>query len=66
LHHIPRSFWVSLTAYWLVAIDLTGQHTAVIHKLYKEFGPVVRIGPKEASFADIESVNEIYSRQTPS
>jgi hypothetical protein len=66
LHYIPRSFWVSLTAYWLVAIDLTGQHTAVIHKLHKEFGPVVRIGLKEASFIDIESVNGIYSQQTPS
>jgi hypothetical protein len=37
----------------------------VIHRLHAKYGTVVRIGPAELSFADIESVNEIYSQQTP-
>ena len=45
-------------------IDLAGHRTSKIHQLHLKYGPVVKIGPKEVSFADQASVNEIYSQQT--
>jgi len=64
LRHIPGPFLASLTDYWLVLIDLAGFRTLTIHQLHSKYGPVVRVGPHEVSFADQASVNEIYSQQT--
>lgn len=64
LRNIPGPLWASLTDYWLVTVDLAGLRTTVIHRLHRTYGPVVRIGPSEVSFADIESVNQIYSQKT--
>ncbi|KAK5166454.1 uncharacterized protein LTR77_007997 [Saxophila tyrrhenica] len=64
LCHIPGPFLARLTPYWLVFIDLAGTRTTTIHQLHQKYGPVVRIGPKELSFADQASVNEMYSQQT--
>lgn len=64
LRRIPGPFLASMTEYWLVLIDLAGLRTLTIHQLHKKYGPVVRVGPHEVSFADQESINEIYSQQT--
>lgn len=64
LSRIPGPFLASITDYWLVLIDLAGLRTLTIHQLHQKYGPVVRVGPHEVSFADQESVNEIYSQQT--
>ena len=64
LSRIPGPFLASMTEYWLVLIDLAGLRTLKIHQLHQKYGPVVRVGPHEVSFADQESVNEIYSQQT--
>ena len=43
---------------------MAGDRTQTIHELHKRFGPAVRIGPNEVSYADAETVKEIYSQQT--
>jgi hypothetical protein len=63
LRRIPGPFVAGFTEYWLVVADLAGKRTETIHQLHRKYGPVVRVGPKEVSFAD-ESINAIYSQQT--
>lgn len=64
LRKIPGPFLASLTEYWLILIDLPGLRTTIIHKLHQQYGPVVRIGPNEVSFADMSIVKEIYGQQS--
>ena len=64
LRRIRGPFLASVTDYWLVLMDLAGLRTLTIHRLHLKYGPIVRIGPHEVSFADQDSVNEIYSQQT--
>ena len=45
-------------------IDLAGIRTTTIHQLHQKYGPTVRIGPNEVSFADVSIVREIYSQKT--
>ena len=45
-------------------IDLAGHRTTTIHKLHKQYGPVVRIAPDEVSFASSEALRDIYSHNT--
>ncbi|OQO05753.1 hypothetical protein B0A48_09847 [Cryoendolithus antarcticus] len=64
LRNIPGPFLASITGYWLVFVDLAGFRTTVIHKLHLRYGPTVRIGPQEVSFASAEAINTIYGQQT--
>ena len=45
-------------------IDLSGYRTSVLHRWHQKYGPVLRVGPKELSFAGSETVKEIYGQQT--
>jgi cytochrome P450 len=64
LKDIPGPFAAKLTQWWLIFTDLAGDRTTTIHELHKKYGPAVRIGPNEVSFANIESVKEIYGQAT--
>lgn len=64
LRHIPGPFWAKTTSKWLTIIDLLGHRTATIHQLHEQYGPVVRVGPHEVSFSNIESIKDIYGAQT--
>ncbi|KAI9813028.1 MAG: hypothetical protein M1832_006419 [Thelocarpon impressellum] len=61
LSRVPGPLFAALTSRWLLFIDLAGQRTATIHGLHQKYGPVVRIGPDDLSFADVEAVNDIYT-----
>lgn len=64
LRHIPGPFLATLTDFWLIFTDLAGLRTTTIHQLHQKYGPTVRIGPNEVSFADASVIQEIYSQKT--
>lgn len=64
LRPIPGPLLAKATSKWLLFIDLAGNRTTTLHNLHKRYGPAVRVGPKEVSYANVEAVKEIYSQQT--
>src|SRR5208282_4172798 len=46
---------------WRLAIDdFCACRTRTIHLLHAEYGPVVRVGPSEVSFASLSVLRQIY------
>ena len=48
----------------MIALEARGNRAVTIHRLHEQYGPVVRIGPKELSFASAEHVQHIYGQNT--
>ncbi len=65
LRNIPGPLPAKLTSQWLLFIDLAGNRTTYIHKLHQKYGPIVRIGPNEVSFASVDAIRDIYLGQKP-
>jgi hypothetical protein len=65
LKHIPGPFWASVTRLWIVHHVRKGDMDVVQRALHLEYGPLVRIGPDEASCADPEAIRKIYSTSSP-
>jgi hypothetical protein len=61
LTKLPGPFHTRFTAAWLKYKEFNGDRRAYIHNLHQEFGPVVRLGPNEVSFASAEAIKEIYT-----
>lgn len=40
--------------------EFAGQRRVYVHSLHEKYGPVVRLGPNEASFTAGEALREIY------
>ena len=40
--------------------EFRANRTKYVHRLHRKYGPVVRLAPKEVSFATLEGVKEIY------
>jgi hypothetical protein len=60
LRHIPGPLPAKLTKFWLLAIELSGRRALYVHALHQRYGPVVRVGPNELSFASAAAVRDIY------
>lgn len=43
--------------------EFSAQRRVYVHELHKRYGPVVRLGPNEASFTSLEALKEIYQSQ---
>lgn len=65
LNQIPGPWLAKFTPYYIILIDAAGNRTQHIHKLHQRYGPVIRIGPEEVSFASPSAIKEIYSQGTP-
>jgi cytochrome P450 len=61
---VPGPFIARLTKKWILFIDLSGSRARTVHELHKKYGPVVRLGPNELSFAAIEAVKPVYGTGT--
>lgn len=48
----------------MIFVDLAGDRTTTLHNLHKKYGPSVRVGPQEISYANVGAVKEIYGQQT--
>ncbi len=60
LRHIPGPLIGTLTPAWLFVIDTAGHRARYVHWLHQHYGPVVRIGPAELSFATAAAAHDIY------
>lgn len=64
----PGPLLAALTKHYIDIPWLTGHYPTHIHALHKRYGPVVRIGPNELSYASASSWKDIYgtsSRRKP-
>jgi cytochrome P450 len=59
LSRVPGPKLYALTK-WRLAKDDWGRRTRSIHALHKQYGPIVRIGPKEVHFNSITALRTIY------
>lgn len=57
---IPGPTHNVFTSFYLKYKEFSRQRRVYIHDLHQSYGPVVRLGPKEVSFATADAVKEIY------
>jgi Cytochrome P450 len=57
---IPGPTYSIFTSSYLKYKEFSRQRRLYIHELHQRYGPVVRLGPNEVSFATPDAVKEIY------
>jgi hypothetical protein len=57
---IPGPTHSIFTSLYLKYKEFSQQRRVYIHELHQRYGPVVRLGPNEVSFASADAVKEIY------
>ncbi|KAH8104189.1 high nitrogen upregulated cytochrome P450 monooxygenase 1 [Phellopilus nigrolimitatus] len=55
----PGPILAKLSILWLVRATVSGKYHMVLKHLHSEYGPYVRIGPNELSFADADLIPKI-------
>jgi cytochrome P450 len=60
LRPLPGPKLYRLTKWRLALDDFRASRTRTIHALHAKYGPAVRIGPSEVSFASLSAVRQIY------
>lgn len=60
LRRIPGPLLARVSRSWSRIGNLRGQKSQRIHGAHEKYGPVVRVGPNEISFADPKAVRDIY------
>src|SRR5277367_3515915 len=60
LRPLPGPKLYRLTKWRLALDDFRASRTRTIHALHAKYGPAVRIGPSEVSFASLLAVRQIY------
>ena len=58
---VPGSKYTIFTDIILKYHEFTQNRRLYVHKLHERYGPVVRLGPSEVSFASAEAIKEIYT-----
>ncbi|OAA68007.1 serine/threonine-protein kinase [Niveomyces insectorum RCEF 264] len=61
LRYIPGPFLAQLTPAALRWHELRGGRTRYVHALHRRYGPAVRLGPNEVSYASAAAVKAIYN-----
>ncbi|KAG5978985.1 hypothetical protein E4U55_005684 [Claviceps digitariae] len=65
LRRIPGPVTSCFTGWTLKINTLMGRRTRYIHALHRQYGPVVRIAPREISISDADAVRQIHRIGTP-
>lgn len=60
LHKIPGPYLFALTKWRLALEDWRGTRTTCLRNLHEQYGPAVRVGPTEVSFASQKALRTIY------
>ena len=60
LNKFPGPFLASFTDLWKIWYIYTTPEQNLYLDIHRKYGDVVRIGPKQLSFADPRAINEIY------
>ncbi|KAH7887261.1 cytochrome P450 [Phlebopus sp. FC_14] len=61
LSSIPGPWYAAVSNLWITTHVLRLQQCKTNHRLFEEYGPVVRVGPNKVVFKDITSMRSIYS-----
>ena len=59
---VPGPFWAKWSNLWLVYHIRQGHIHRKLIEVHEKYGPLVRLGPKEISTADIDSLRVIYGQ----
>ncbi len=65
LRRVPGPLIAKLSKFWILAIELSGRRALYVHALHQRYGPVVRVGPNELSFATAAAARDIYVGISP-
>ncbi|OAL43686.1 cytochrome P450 [Pyrenochaeta sp. DS3sAY3a] len=60
LRHIPGPFWARFTSWPLAIEGINGRRIYKLEELHRQYGNVVRVGPREVSVADWRHIRTIY------
>ncbi|OTB11170.1 hypothetical protein K445DRAFT_370562 [Daldinia sp. EC12] len=61
LSKIPTPHWsCSISPIWILWARFNGRENRTLHAAHKQYGPIVRVGPKELSVNSVEAVKTIY------
>ncbi|KAN0096956.1 Cytochrome P450 [Tylopilus felleus] len=61
LSPIPGPWYAAVSDFWMTTHVLRLQQCKINHRLFEEYGPVVRVGPQKVIFKDITSMRSVYS-----
>ncbi|KAL1722322.1 cytochrome P450 [Schizophyllum commune] len=61
LSDIPGPWYAAVSDFWLTTHVARLQQCMTVNKLFKKYGPVVRIGPNRVAFKDLAGVKNVYS-----
>jgi len=57
--HIPGPTSLALSKWCIVPVDLTGKRPDYIDRLHKQYGNILRTGPREVSINDVNAINPL-------
>ncbi|EJD05634.1 high nitrogen upregulated cytochrome P450 monooxygenase 2 [Fomitiporia mediterranea MF3/22] len=61
----PGPILAKLSKFWIIYIILKGDQLRVVTELHKKYGPYVRLGPNELSFADADLLPVLLAPDMP-
>ncbi|KAF9869991.1 benzoate 4-monooxygenase cytochrome P450 [Colletotrichum karsti] len=61
--HIPGPFLAKFSPLWIMRALHRMRFNSELQALHQRYGPVVRVGPNEVSFASLEAETAIYAKQ---
>ena len=64
LRHFPGPPLAKVSILWKLIGNLQGRKAHRIHEAHQQYGPVVRVAPKELSFSSPAAVRDIYASNT--
>ncbi|KAH7921089.1 cytochrome P450 [Leucogyrophana mollusca] len=61
LSSIPGPWYAAISSFWITTHVLRLQQCKTNHRLFEDYGPVVRVAPNKVIFKDVASMRSIYS-----
>ncbi|KAF9254261.1 cytochrome P450 [Marasmius fiardii PR-910] len=61
LSAIPGPWYAAISDFWLTTHVVRLEQCKVVHSLFEQYGPVVRVGPNKVFFNDLSSTRNVYS-----
>lgn len=65
LRKTPGPKWMALSKWFMIRTDLKGQRPYMFQELHKNYGDVIRAGPREVSVIDPNALSTIYGANGP-
>ncbi|KAK8022393.1 hypothetical protein PG993_013160 [Apiospora rasikravindrae] len=63
ISHVPGPFLAKFSPLWIMRALYRMRFNSELQALHQKYGPAVRIGPNEVSFASLEAETTIYAKQ---